>query len=143
MKLSQRIKDYLIANEGSRKDKSDRHILYKCPADKWTIGYGRNLTAKGISGEEALCLLENDILECTEDLVSLFPNFERFTNDRKIALIDVRFQHGKNGFRAYKRMIAAILRDDWNGAAFELLDSEYARKYVRRANDNADLLRNG
>lgn len=34
---------------------------YKCSANSWTIGFGRNLESVGISGEEALMMLKNDI----------------------------------------------------------------------------------
>ena len=131
----------LISFEGSKKNKDGRHILYKCPADKWTCGYGRNIQDRGISEEEALFMLQNDIDECNEDLKKIFPKWLEFSGGRRVALRDVRFQHGGRGFRLFKKMISAILRDDWNGASFELLDSQYARKHIRRAKDNAELLR--
>ena len=34
---------------------------YKCTAGHWTIGIGRTLEIQGISGREALFLLDNDI----------------------------------------------------------------------------------
>ncbi len=116
---------------------------YKCSAGYLTIGVGRNLDTKGISKDEAIQLLLNDIEECTEDLKKIFPKWLEFSGSRWVALKDVRFQHGPKGFRLYRKMIAAILRDDWNGASFELLDSEYARKHIQRANDNAELLKEG
>ena len=106
-----------------------------------TIGVGRNLSTKGISKEEALFMLQNDIEECNEDLKKIFPKWLEFSGGQRVALRDVRFQHGANGFRLYRKMIAAILRDDWNGASFELLESNYGRTFITRANDNAELLR--
>ena len=106
-----------------------------------SIGCGRNLEHKGISKEEALFMLQNDIDDCNDDLKKIFPKWLEFSGGRRVALRDVRFQHGGRGFRLFKKMIKAILRDDWNGASFELLESQYARKHVRRANDNAELLR--
>ena len=133
----------LISFEGSKKNKDGRHILYKCSADKYTLGYGRNIQDRGISEEEALFLLQNDIDDCNEDLKKIFPKWLEFSGSRRVALRDMRFNHGSKGFRLFKKMIKAILRDDWNGASFELLDSQYARKHIRRANDNAELLRSG
>ena len=114
---------------------------YRCPAGYLTIGVGRNLETKGISKDEALFMLQNDIEECNEDLKKIFPKWLEFSGGQRVALRDIRFQHGAAGFRLYRKMIAAILRDDWNGAAFELLESAYAKKYIRRANDNVELLR--
>jgi lysozyme len=45
---------------------------YLCPAGKLTIGIGRNLEGKGITEQEAVMLLENDIQECLDDLKPLF-----------------------------------------------------------------------
>ena len=41
---------------------------YRCPAGKLTIGVGRNLEDKGLSNEEALFLLQNDIIEAVKEL---------------------------------------------------------------------------
>lgn len=35
---------------------------YKCSANSWTIGVGRNIDDMGISGSEALMMLKNDIV---------------------------------------------------------------------------------
>ena len=37
---------------------------YKCTADRWTLGVGRNISDKGITREEALYLLNNDVVLC-------------------------------------------------------------------------------
>ena len=37
-----RTKALIKQNEGEKK-RGDRHILYKCPAGKWTLGWGRNV----------------------------------------------------------------------------------------------------
>jgi lysozyme len=44
---------------------------YLCPAGKLTIGIGRNLEGKGITKQEAIMLLENDIQECLDDLTDI------------------------------------------------------------------------
>ncbi len=114
---------------------------YRCNKGFLTIGIGRNLDTKGISKEEALFMLQNDIDECNEDLKKIFPKWLEFSGGQRVALRDVRFQHGAAGFRLYKKMIAAVIRDDWNGASFELLESNYGRTFITRANANAELLR--
>ena len=44
-----------------KKHEGVKYELYKCTADKWTIGVGRNLEDVGISEDEADYLLQNDI----------------------------------------------------------------------------------
>ena len=51
------LKDQLIKHEGLRKK------VYTCPAGKLTIGVGRNLEDRGITEEEALLMLDNDIAQ--------------------------------------------------------------------------------
>ena len=48
---------------------------YKCTAGHWTIGVGRTLEIQGISGREALFLLDNDIDTARWDLQDMFPGF--------------------------------------------------------------------
>ena len=61
----------LIEDEGSRKRKG-RHIIYKDTNGFWTGGFGRNFSAKGLSEEEAILLLEADCEEALTDTKSLF-----------------------------------------------------------------------
>ena len=56
--------------------------MYQCPVGRWTIGVGRNIEDKGISEEEAMFLLENDIKECIEDLEKIFPDFDELAESR-------------------------------------------------------------
>ena len=53
-----KIKDQLIKHEGLRLKP------YKCTAGKMTIGVGRNLDDVGISEQEALDMLFNDVGKC-------------------------------------------------------------------------------
>ena len=116
--------DQLIIHEG------ERLHAYRCTAGKITIGIGRNIDrngGKGITKEESKILLVNDIAECESDMQNIFGNdWSMFSEKRKIALIDLRFNLGGAGFRSFKRMIAAIKRRDWNAAADEALNSRWA-----------------
>jgi len=111
--------DILIKNEGIRGKP------YRCPAKKLTIGIGRNLDDKGITDHEALYLCKNDILECYNDLEKIFPGWASFSDDRHHALIDMRFNLGLAGFLTFKKMIAAIKKEDWATAAIEAKDSKW------------------
>ena len=49
------LKEQLIRHEGLRL------TVYDCPAGYKTIGVGRNLEGKGVTEEEAMYLLDNDL----------------------------------------------------------------------------------
>ena len=121
---------------------------YKCPAGKWTIGYGRNIDiegGKGITMAEAARMLASDIDECERDLRDLFgPIFwGTMGRVRQNALINMRFQMGAGGFRCFKKMIAALLERDYSRAAEEALDSRWAEQTPERAERVAEEIRSG
>lgn len=113
------IEDQIIYHEGMRLKP------YKCPAGKISIGIGRNLDDNGISKAEALIMLHNDIDAATADLMYLFGRlvWESFTDGRKMALVDLRFNIGPTRFRDFQKMIHAVRVGDWNEAAAQLKDS--------------------
>lgn len=114
---------------------------YKCTSGKWTWGIGRNFQDNPPTTEElvfvfdhfhdpaavALHLLSNDVKNAKADLRTLFPKFDTFTENRRNALVSMRFM-GAESFRSFKKMRAAVNAEDWKKAAEELLDSKYARK---------------
>ena len=55
METVKRLKDMLIRHEGLKLKP------YLCTAGKLTIGVGRNIQDRGITYQEAMMLLENDI----------------------------------------------------------------------------------
>lgn len=134
MKLLSEMMNDLIRDEGLELKP------YRCPTGKLTIGVGRNLEDKGISQDEAIYLLRNDITECVEDLRTIFHNFEEFSASRKRALINMRFNLGPSGFRSFKKMIAAIKANDWQTACKEAKNSKWYKQVPTRANRIIKLL---
>ena len=115
--------------EQLRRHEGERLFAYQCSVGMWTIGVGRAIGegGKGITESESTFLLLNDIAECTTDLQRLFGDQWNWISDnRKIALVDHRFNLGPSRFRSFRRMIAAIKREDWPDAGKELLDSRWA-----------------
>lgn len=118
--------------------------LYKCPAGKWSIGYGRNMEDKGISHKEAFYLLNNDIEECVDDLCRILPGkYNELSARRQSALISMRFQLGPGGFRGFRRMIAAINSDDYIRAASEMRNSKWHEQTKNRVEELATLMEKG
>ena len=130
------IEEQLILHEGLKLKP------YRCTAGKLTIGVGRNLDDKGISKEEALFLLANDIEDAIKDL-SNFDWFEDLDPVRKKVVIDMRYNLGPTRFRQFKRMIAALAAGDYKAAADQMLDSRWARQVKTRADRLAEMMRTG
>ena len=110
--------DQLITHEGLK------FKPYKCSSGKLTIGVGRNLDANGITKDEALYLLENDIATAVIDLQKIFDGkFWVLPEIVQRVLVDMRFNLGSSGFRSFKRLIAAVKANDFHRAAIEMHDS--------------------
>lgn len=109
------------------RDEGLRLTVYKCPADFWTIGVGRNLEGRGITRAEAMTLLDNDINACLEDLAT-FAWWGALNPVRQRALLNMRFQLGSGGFRAFTHMLAALERREYPAAAAAGRDSKWFRQ---------------
>src|SRR5580765_6037026 len=92
------LEDQLIRDEGLRLKP------YTDTVGKTTIGVGRNLTDVGISKDEALLLLNNDLDAAIADL-SRFPWFVALDAVRQRAVVDLRFNLGMGGFLLFQRFI--------------------------------------
>jgi lysozyme len=128
------IEEQLIDHEGFEAK------VYHCPAGKLTVGVGRNLEDKGITREEALYLLRNDIKECESDLNTIFDDFEGLDDIRKNVLIDMRFNLGPNRFRQFKKMLAAVRKKDFQQAAEEMKNSNWYRQVGKRAENLCEMM---
>lgn len=106
---------------------------YRCPAGKLTIGVGRNLDDVGITQEEAMLLLDNDLNVCRNDLRGLFGGdlWDTMAVARRAALTNMRFNLGAAGFRNFVGMIEAVRAGKWSQASAEALDSKWAREDVQ------------
>src|SRR5690349_17017892 len=109
----------LIDHEGLRL------LPYTDTTGNLTIGVGRNLSTKGITKEEALLMLNNDIAECKSQLK--FKSFYINQSDvRKEVLIELCFNMGFSGLLTFKKFLAAMTAQNYELAIKELLDSKWA-----------------
>lgn len=128
----------LIRDEGVKKHP------YTDTVGKLTIGVGRNLSDNGLSDEEVMMLLGNDIDEAARVAVRIYGvEFDSFTANRQAAIINMIFNLGESNYREFKKMIAAIKRGDWNGAANEASHSLWYSQVGLRAIRLVEMLRNG
>ena len=131
-----------IAKASLRAHEGLRHHPYLCTADKTTIGYGRNLDDRGITTEEAEYLLDNDVAHALQDCAT-FGYWNDLNDRRQAALIDMRFCLGPGGFRAFKKMHTALYAREYGEAAAQILDSRFAQQTGRRADNLAEMMRDG
>lgn len=115
-------------------DEAFRQFPYRCTGGKLTIGYGRNLEDKGISVDEADVLLRNDIQSSIYDLTQIFSDFDTIPESIQRVLVNMRFQLGSYGFRAFKNMINAVENQDWDWMINEMKDSLWYTQTPNRAN---------
>jgi len=113
---------------------------YYCPAGKLTIGVGRNLESIGITEDEAEYLLDNDINRVVEELDQNVP-LQDISSNRMAALIDMCFNIGLTSFLKFKKMLAALDNQDYELAAEEMLDSDWAEQVGKRAITLSEILR--
>lgn len=134
-----------MSKETTKQREGLRFKPYRDSRGILSIGYGRNLDDVGISEDEAEYLFNNDYGQAESDIFAMFPPSlnPELTENRRDALIDMRFQMGPAGFRGFKKMIQAIHDGDWERACNECLDSQYKEQATARAWANATALRNG
>lgn len=130
------IEEQLILHEGLKLKP------YRDTVGKLTIGIGRNLDDKGISEDEALFLLRNDITEVREAL-GKYDWFTALDPVRQKVLIDMAFNLGVAGLLGFKQMIAALERGDYLVAAAEMVNSRWYAQTRLRAIRLVKMMRTG
>ena len=116
---------------------------YRCSAGKLTIGIGRNIEDVGITEEEALVLLGNDISRVIAELDLNIPAFSNLDEIRKRVLVDMGFNLGIGRLKKFRRMLAALEAGDYAQAAVEMMDSRWARQVGSRAGKLKKMMETG
>lgn len=129
------LRSLLIKHEGKKSK------LYYDTAGIGTVGVGRNLEDVGLSDDEIMYLLNNDIKRVLNDCWHHLPWFGDLTQERQYVVIDMVFNLGIHGFLKFKKMIAAIVKEDWQEAAREMINSQWAVQVGQRAAELATLMR--
>ena len=137
--MKELIKRMLVIDEGVRLKP------YRDSVGKLTIGVGRNLDDVGISYDEALYMLENDIEKAMSDASKIFPPtlFLSLDDVRRAVILDMLFNLGYKRFLGFRKFVQAVKERDWEKAAKEMLDSKWARQVGKRAERLAYMMRTG
>lgn len=109
-----------------------------------TLGFGRNLSGKGIEDDEAEALLAVDLVDC-EDIARGFvggPTWAALSDERRAVLMDMAMM-GAAKLYGFVKLRAAIQRQDWRAAAAEIEDSAYCRQVGRRCTRNCTIMLTG
>ena len=132
-----RIEDLLIKHEAMRLKP------YHCTAGALTIGVGRNLDSMGLSEDEAYYLLQNDIRRCEKELLKVFEWFAYLDNVRQDAMMDMCFNLGISRLRGFEKALEAMEDGNYEEAAVEFLDSNWADQVGQRAITITNMIRTG
>lgn len=108
-----------------------------------SIGWGRNLVAKGISTDEALFLLNNDISACIHDLNINLPWYVDLNEARQAAMISMTFNLGIHGFLGFHQSLDAIKNGNWQLAHDNILLSEASQQDKNRYVEIAEIFLTG
>lgn len=144
--------NYCQAEQDLIRDEGVRLTVYKCSAGHLTIGVGHKLTerelTKGLSEislEQAGYLLHMDIGIALNGCYMIFgrERFDSFLEARQRVLVNMCFQLGTDGLMRFKRMIDAIMRENWVTARAEAMDSKWALQTPSRAQRVAYTLERG
>lgn len=114
---------------------------YVCPTGYTSVGVGRNLETNGITEEEAMYLLNNDISTVIKKLDKHWIAWRKFPVAAQYVCIDVVFNMGINTWMSFRKTRAYMELGDWEKAGNELLDSKYANDVGRRALFNSEQLK--
>ena len=133
----QKLKGLLLNHEGCKL------FPYTDTTGHLSIGVGRNLIDRGISSNEAFYLLDDDIIYFTDKLNHYLNFFYKMDENRQIALIDMCFNLGIQGFLNFTKMIIALEAGDYGRAADEIINSKAAEQNPNRYQSLANIVRTG
>ena len=133
--MSLKLKQSLVDHEGRK------NLPYTDTLGNITIGIGYNLTSRGLPDSWVDSQYLSDVQYFYNQL-SAFPWYLKLNDDRQIILIDMAFM-GWQRFLGFTDMIAALEVSDFNKAANEMLNSEWATQVKGRAIQLAEGMRTG
>lgn len=130
-----KFEEMIIRHEGLRL------MPYTCTAGKLTIGIGRNIEDRGITDAEARFMLQNDIQEITVGLVR-FEWFINLSEVRRDIIVNMAFM-GLGTFLKFKKLIQALKDQDYEEAAYQMMESKWATQVGNRAIELSSMMIHG
>jgi lysozyme len=133
------LKKQLVVDEGLRLHAYQDSLGY------WTIGVGRNIDRRGpgLTNEEAIYLLDNDISRVCTELDTALPWWKSITPARQTVLANMCFNMGLNTLLQFKNTLGAMERGEWEAAAYGMESSKWYKQVGARAARLVDIMRKG
>jgi lysozyme len=132
---AERLAEQLVIDEGLRLKP------YRCTAGRLSIGVGRNLDDRGITRDEALMLLRNDIDDFWGRLCAAQPWVLAAPEPVQEALTNMAFNLGLPGLLGFSRTLELLRNGQYAEAAEAMLASKWARQVGERARRLAEMVR--
>lgn len=159
--------DFIHGNEGLRFNAYWDGVAHEGkPKGHRTVGHGFNMQSgiarkvwkeagvqtpfaavyKGeasITKDEADALFRASFNVARNDARSVYKNFDRLSDNRRTALLDLSYQLGKSKILQFKAFNKSVNNGNWNQAVKHLRDSLYAKQTPNRMKRVASLLLQG
>lgn len=88
-------------------------------------------------------MLENDIKRVQQEATDNFAWFKSLSVIRQDAVLNMLFNLGMKRFQGFKKMIAALIAQNYELAADEALNSTWSTQVGLRAREIAEMIRTG
>lgn len=139
----ERLRAQLKRDEGTGRVKDGRLMPYVDTVGKVTIGWGRNLTDRGISYAEAEELLDNDIDIAIRECIAKFHWFPALDPVRQAVIVNMCFNLGMSRLLKFPNTLQSIATGKYEEAAIQMLQSKWADQVGARALRLAEQMRSG
>ena len=123
-----------------------KEYVYKDHLGYYTIGVGHLVDKSqggGLPNKVIDALLDHDIDVFLKELDARAPSWREHPEPVCRALANMAFQLGVPRLMDFKKMWAALDRNDYAEAAWQAMDSRWAKQTPARANRMADMIRSG
>lgn len=119
--------------------------MYPCTSGHMTIGVGHNLDAKPISDRAIEQIFSDDLDDAERDVIDVIgcAVWVNLSFPRRVALLDMAFQMGRDGFAEFENTIPLIRLGQYTDAAREMLNSTWAKQTPSRALEISEMIRTG
>jgi lysozyme len=130
------ISDMLVRHEGLKLK------VYNDSVGIPTIGVGRNLRDRGLTKDEAMYLLANDIKDFASQLTKALPWYATLPEAAKTVLLDMCFNLGLGGLLGFHTTLDNIKAGNYKAASESMLKSKWADQVGYRAVELSSILKN-
>ncbi len=143
--MTETLRDRLIRHEGVYLKP------YRDTLGNYTIGIGHLITeeqatgeyANGITEEQAMQLLDEDIAKAKAELATDMPWTLNLSPLKQDILTEMAFQLGINGLMGFKNLLFHARSGDLDGVAQDMIDSKWHSETPARCEEIANLWLNG